>query len=177
MLLSSFLSDSSKKALQKEITKVSGQQWYQVILSVDEQKIINTSREKLSKPYLHNADLRSGSCSSRKRSWFHQQFPQITSSVCNVSQKSQQVTRKNIENKTASIILVSYKAEKCPYPEYCAVALHVKKDIAMFEIRWNGKPIKQLPPKKRLKRLGLFNLERREIRDTIKVYKIQGGSG
>lgn len=44
------------------------------------------------------------------------------------AKKSQQVIRKNIENKTASIILVSYKAGKCPYPEYCVVALHVKKD-------------------------------------------------
>uniref|UniRef100_K7GG65 Reverse transcriptase domain-containing protein n=1 Tax=Pelodiscus sinensis TaxID=13735 RepID=K7GG65_PELSI len=91
--------------------------------------------------------------------------------------------KKGIENKTQNILLSLYKTMVRPHPEYCVQlwSPHLKKDILALESVQKRatkmiRGLERVPYKKRLKRLGLFSLEKRRLRgDMIEVYKIMNG--
>ncbi|CAM5109632.1 unnamed protein product [Eretmochelys imbricata] len=92
------------------------------------------------------------------------------------------IIKKVIENKMENILLPLYKSMVRPHPEYCIqMWSHLKKDILALEKvqRRATKMIRGLewvPYEERLKRLGLFSLEKRRLMgDMIEVYKIMSG--
>ena len=93
------------------------------------------------------------------------------------------IIRKGIENKTANIILPLYKSMVRPHLEYCVQfwSPHLQKDIVEME-KVQKRATKMitglgnLPYEERLRRLGLFSLEKRRLRgDMIETYKIMHG--
>ncbi|CAM5138679.1 unnamed protein product [Natator depressus] len=90
------------------------------------------------------------------------------------------IIKKGIENKTGNILLPLYKSMVRPHLEYCIQmwSPHLNKDILALEKvqRKATKMIRGLewvPYEERLKRPGLFSLEKRRLRgDMIVVYQI-----
>uniref|UniRef100_K7EXW6 Reverse transcriptase domain-containing protein n=1 Tax=Pelodiscus sinensis TaxID=13735 RepID=K7EXW6_PELSI len=93
------------------------------------------------------------------------------------------IIRKGIENKTQNILLPLYKTMVRPHLEYCVQmwSPHLKKDILALErVQKRAtkmiRDLERVPYEERLKRLGLFSLEKRRLRgDMIEVYKIMSG--
>ncbi|CAM5097662.1 unnamed protein product [Natator depressus] len=93
------------------------------------------------------------------------------------------IIKKGIENKTENILLPLYKSMVCPHLEYWVQmwSPHLKKDIlALEKVQKRAtkmiRGLEWVPYEERLKRLGLFSLEKRRLRgDMIEVYKIMSG--
>uniref|UniRef100_A0A8C4XYG1 Reverse transcriptase domain-containing protein n=1 Tax=Gopherus evgoodei TaxID=1825980 RepID=A0A8C4XYG1_9SAUR len=90
------------------------------------------------------------------------------------------IIKKGIENKTENILLPLYKSMVHPHLEYCVQMLppHLKKDIlALEKVQKRAtkmiRGLERVPYEERLKRLGLFSLEKRRLRgDMIEAYKM-----
>uniref|UniRef100_A0A452HI16 Reverse transcriptase domain-containing protein n=1 Tax=Gopherus agassizii TaxID=38772 RepID=A0A452HI16_9SAUR len=77
------------------------------------------------------------------------------------------IIKKGIENKTENILLPLYKSMVCPHLEYCVQmwSPHLKKDIlALEKVQKRAtkmiRGLERVPYEERLKRLGLFSLEK-----------------
>lgn len=88
-------------------------------------------------------------------------------------------TGAGIENKMAAILLSLYKSMASPRLEQCAEfwSPHLKMDIELRKVQKRAtqmiRVLKQLPYEHWLEHLGLFSLEKREIRgDMTEVYKL-----
>ncbi|CAM5122732.1 unnamed protein product [Eretmochelys imbricata] len=93
------------------------------------------------------------------------------------------IIKKGIENKMENILLPLYKSKVRPHLEYCIQmwSPHLKKDIlALEKVQKRAtkmiRGMEWVPYEERLKRLGLFSLEKRRLRgDMTEVYKIMSG--
>ncbi|KAG6933171.1 hypothetical protein G0U57_019969 [Chelydra serpentina] len=92
------------------------------------------------------------------------------------------IIKKGIENKMDNILLPLYKSIVRPHLEYrVQLWSHLKKDIlALEKVQRRAtkmiRGLERVPYEERLKRLGLFSLEKRRLRgDIIEVYKIMSG--
>uniref|UniRef100_K7EYK1 Reverse transcriptase domain-containing protein n=1 Tax=Pelodiscus sinensis TaxID=13735 RepID=K7EYK1_PELSI len=93
------------------------------------------------------------------------------------------IIKKGTENKMKNILLPLYKSMVRPHLEYCVQmwSPHLKKDIlALEKVQRKAtkmiRGLERVPYEERLKRLGLFILEKRRLRgDMIEVYKIMSG--
>ncbi|CAM4587787.1 unnamed protein product [Lepidochelys kempii] len=93
------------------------------------------------------------------------------------------IIKKGVKNKTENILLPLYKSMVRPHLEYCIQmwSPHLKKDIlALEKVQKRAtkmiRVLERVPYEDRLKRLGLFSLEKRRLRgDTIEGYKIMSG--
>ncbi|CAM5145823.1 unnamed protein product [Natator depressus] len=93
------------------------------------------------------------------------------------------IIKKWIENKMDNTLLPLYKSVVRPHLEYCVQMWppHLKKDtLALEKVQKRAtkmiRGLERVPYEERLKRLGLFILEKRRLRgDMIEVYKIMSG--
>ncbi|CAM5105037.1 unnamed protein product [Natator depressus] len=93
------------------------------------------------------------------------------------------IIKKGIENKTENILLPLYKSMVRPHLEYCVQmwSPRLQKDtLALEKVQKRAtkmiRGLERVPSEERLKRLGLFSLEKRRLRgDMVEVYKIMSG--
>ncbi|CAM5132666.1 unnamed protein product [Eretmochelys imbricata] len=173
--------------LQKDLTKLSD--WatkWQMKFNVDKYKVMHIGKNNPNYTYTmmganlvttnQERDLRVIMDSSLKMSM------QCAAAVKKAN-RMLRIIKKGIENKLENILLPLYKSMVRPHLEYCVQmwSPHLKKDILALEKvqRRATKMIRGLewiPYEERLKRLGLFILEKRRLRgDMIEVYKIMSG--
>ncbi|CAM5143004.1 unnamed protein product [Natator depressus] len=173
--------------LQKDLTKLSD--WatkWQMKFNVDECKVMHTGKNDPHYTYnMMGANLATTNQerelgvivdSSLKMS------TQCTAAVKKVN-RMLGIIEKGIENTMENILLPLYKSIVRPHLEYCVQmwSPHLKKDIlALEKVQRRAtkmiRGLERVPYEERLKRLGLFSLEKRRLRgDMIEGYKIMSG--
>uniref|UniRef100_A0A8C3FA90 Reverse transcriptase domain-containing protein n=1 Tax=Chrysemys picta bellii TaxID=8478 RepID=A0A8C3FA90_CHRPI len=166
--------------LQKDLTKLSD--WttkWQMKCNVDKCKVMHIGKNNPNYTYnMMGANL--ATTSQEKDLGVIVDSSLKTSTQCAEAVKKANrmlgIIKKGIEN----ILLPLYKSMVRPHLEYCIQmwSPHLKKDIlALEKVQKRAtkmiKGLERVPYEERLKRLGLFSLEKRRLRgDMIEVYKI-----
>ncbi|CAM4653692.1 unnamed protein product [Lepidochelys kempii] len=160
--------------LQKDLTKLSD--WatkWQMKFNVDKCKVMHIGKNNPNQTY-NTMGSNLATTNQERDLGVIVDSSLNTSMQCAVVKKANRmlgIIKKGIENKMENILLPLYKSMVCPHLEYCIQmwSPHLKKDIVALEKvqRRATKMIsglERVPYEERLKRLGLFSLEKRRLR-------------
>uniref|UniRef100_K7F1Z4 Reverse transcriptase domain-containing protein n=1 Tax=Pelodiscus sinensis TaxID=13735 RepID=K7F1Z4_PELSI len=175
------------EGLQEDLTKLSD--WatkWQMKCNVDKCKVMHIGKNNPNYRYsMMRANLATTNQERDRGVIVDSSLKTSTQSAAAVKKANRMlgIIRKGIENKTQNILLPLYKTMVHPHLEYCVQmwSPHLKKDLLALErVQKRAtkviRGLERVPYEERLKRLGLFSLEKRRLRgDMLEVYKIMSG--
>ncbi|CAM5102996.1 unnamed protein product [Eretmochelys imbricata] len=164
--------------LQKDLTKLNdwGTKW-QMKFNVDKYKVMHIGKNNPNYTYnMMGANLATTNQEKDLGVIMNSSLKMSTQCAAAVKKANAMlgIIKKGIENKTENILLPLYKSMVCPHLEYCVQmwSPHLKKDILALEKvqKRETKMFRGLEwvlYEGRLKRLGLFSLEKRRLMGDI----------